>query len=89
MSSFAWRFEPSMRAASRVRAERRDPFLAKRVDHAVHQRRLGPDHHQPGTPVAGRGHHPVHVSASTSRHSTLSRAMPALPGAHSTSGLRG
>ena len=74
-----------MRAAALVGPNAAMPAALEVVHEARHERRLGADHHQVDLALLRR----ARPRRRPGRHSTPSRAMPALPGAQSTSGCCG
>ena len=90
MISLANAFEPSSRAAAAHGPEARTPAASQRVGEPGDQRRLGPDDHEVDARVA-----PPRPASATGSPASASSAlaprarMPALPGAHSSSGCCG
>ena len=61
MSSFAWTFDPSTRAAAAVGPNAGIPALGERVDEAGDERRLGADDHEVDRVLTRRGDERGHV----------------------------
>ena len=89
MISLANAFEPSSRAAAATGPKQRTPAAAQRVGEPGDERRLGPDDDE--VDARRRAPRPASAAGSSAGASSgrASRRMPALPGAHSTSGACG
>ena len=89
MTSLANALEPSSRAAAADRAEAAHALGGERVGEPGDERRLGPDDHEVDRRLARpRGRVPRRRRRAR-RAAAASRRMPALPGAHSSSGAWG